>query len=199
MIIPEKYLDQVKSRTTLRYYIGLIARLYLSIKFSFFRWVARRKGAKIGDNTNLSWNIVRMANSNLIIGEDCAIEAQHFDLRGGKIVIHDHVIINKEVTIIRVSHNIDNDEYFTTKHFPDLHIYSYSWIATGTKILPQVTHIAEGSICGAYSVISKNCEADGVYVGNPAKLIRKHNTRFSKLVVCSLQGGDYNIFKKARE
>lgn len=199
MKIPEEYLNQVRSRTELRYYIGLIARFYLSLKFSFFRWIARKKGAIIGDNTNLSWNIVKIANHNLIIGEDCAIEAEYLDLRGGKIIIHDHVIINKEVRILRVSHYIDNDEHFSTQHFPDLHINSYSWIATGTKILPQVTQIEEGVVCGAYSVIAKNCKADGVYVGNPAKLIREHNTRFSKLVVCSLQGGDYNLYKKARK
>lgn len=198
MNLPQIYINEIRKRGTIHYYLGLVIRSILYIKFAFFRWIARYKGATIGNNTNISWKIASKANKNLIIGDDCVIEAEYFDLRGGKIIIHDHVIINKEVSIIRVSHHIDDDRTFSTKHFPDLHIYSYSWIATGTKILPQVTCICEGSICGAYSVITKNCDTNGVYAGNPARFIRKHNTRFDNIVVCSLQGGDFLLYKKAR-
>ena len=96
-----------------------------------------------------TWKLARRANKNLVVGEDCSIETANLDLRfgGGKIIIHNHVIINKEVQIIRVSHHIDDNTEFSTRYFPDLHIGSYSWIATGTKILPQVTNIAEGCVC----------------------------------------------------
>lgn len=200
MIIPKDYESKVKSRSSLRYYIGLIVRFLFNVKYSFFRWVARRNGAIVGENTLLTWKLAQRANSNLVIGEDCVIETASFDLRfgGGKIIIHDHVIINKEVSIIRVSHYIDDNTCFSTRYFPDLHIGSYSWIATGAKILPQVTRIEEGCVCGAYSVITRNCEQDGIYAGNPARMVRKHNTKFTNLVVCSLQGGDYSVFKKAK-
>lgn len=198
MNIPNEYIDRVKQRTLFRYYMGGVIRLIKYLKFAMIRQVAIYNGAIIGKNTNLTWKIAKNANKNLIIGDDCVIEAQHFDLRGGRIIIHDHVIINKEVSIIRVSHKIDDDRFFTTRHFPDLQIESYTWLATGCKILPQVTRIEEGCICGAYSVIAKNCESFGVYAGNPAKQIRKHDTPFDQLVVCSLQGGDYNIYIYAR-
>lgn len=44
------------------------------------------------------------------------------------------------------------------------------WIG-GVIILPGVT-IERGSVIGAGSVVTKNCEANGVYVGNPAKRVK---------------------------
>lgn len=57
-----------------------------------------------------------MANSNLIIGDDCAIDAKSLDLRG-KIIIGNHVIINSDVEIIRVSHHIDRSLFCNGKKF----------------------------------------------------------------------------------
>lgn len=83
MIIPKDYESKVKSRSSLRYYIGLIVRFLFNVKYSFFRWVARRNGAIVGENTLLTWKLAQRANSNLVIGEDCVIETASFDLRFG--------------------------------------------------------------------------------------------------------------------
>ena len=50
MIIPEIYNSKVNSRSMSRYYMGLIVRLLLNIKYAFFRWMARHNGATIGKN-----------------------------------------------------------------------------------------------------------------------------------------------------
>ena len=155
------------------------------------------KGAQIGEGTVLSWNVVKMANGNLIVGEDCAIDAEQLDLRA-KIIIGNHVIINRGVCILRVSHFINDNHQFTTRLYPELVIEDYCWLATGTKVLPQVTQISKGSCCGAFSVIVKNTEEMGVYGGNPAHLLKKHNTVFDELVVCSLMGADFPYYKAAR-
>ena len=68
-------------------------------------------------------------------------------------------------------------------------------LATSCVILPSVTRIETQSIIGAFSVLVRNSNEDGVYSGNPAKELRKHEGRFDKLVVCSLKGGDYNYYK----
>lgn len=39
------------------------------------------KGAKIGEGTVLSWNIAKIASSNLVVGDDCIINAKYLDLR----------------------------------------------------------------------------------------------------------------------
>ena len=58
--------------------------------------------------------------------------------------------------------------------------------------------IAQGSVVGAFSVLSRNTEENGVYMGSPAIKKRTHNTLFDKLVVCSLIGGDLKKYVKAR-
>ena len=99
-------------------------------------------------------------------------------------------IINKKVCIIRLSHYINDNNIFSTRYFEPLIIESYCWLATGCKILPSVNLIEEGAIIGAYSVVVKNVSSMDVVSGNPAKILRKHNSLFNELVVCSLQGGD---------
>ncbi|MDR3562584.1 MAG: DapH/DapD/GlmU-related protein [Negativicutes bacterium] len=46
------------------------------------------------------------------------------------------------------------------------------WIGANVTILPGI-EIGDGVIIGAGSVVTKNCAANGVYAGNPAKLIRQ--------------------------
>lgn len=83
MIIPKDYENKVKFRSAFKYYIGLVGRFLLNIKYSFFRWMARYNGAIIGDGTILTWKLAQKANSNLVIGDDCAIETANLDLRSG--------------------------------------------------------------------------------------------------------------------
>ena len=197
MNIPQSYIQKIRQRSWRQYLKGLFIRLLFYMRSFFCRRWAIMKGAKIGEGTVLSWNIARMASSNLVVGDDCIINARYLDLRE-KITIRDRVIINRDVEIIRVSHYIDDDHLFTTRPYPELIIEEYSWLSTGVKVLPRVTKISRGTICGAYSVIVKNTEEMGVYGGNPAKLLKTHNTVFDELIVCSLQGCDFPYYRKAR-
>ena len=49
------------------------------------------------------------------------------------------------------------------------------WIGANVTILPGVT-IGKGCIIGAGSVVTKDCEPNSIYVGAPAKLLRKLET-----------------------
>lgn len=180
-----------------RYYKGFISRLLLHIKYSIIRKIAIYRGAKIGNTSIIPYKLAVKANSNLVVGNDVIIESTKLDLRD-KIIINDHVIVNKEVSIIRVSHSIDNDTFFSTKYYSPLVIHSYSWLATGCKILPSVQNISKGSIISAFSILVKDTEECGVYSGSPAILKRKHDTMFTDLIVVSLMGGDFLFYKKSR-
>lgn len=185
----EKYKSKIKSRSNFHFFIGLIARLRIYIQYAVNRKIAIFRGAKVGNSSMIPFALAIKANKNLVVGDDCIIETSNIDLRG-KVIINDHCIINKDVQIIRLSHYIDDDTIFTTKYYPNLCIQSYTWLATGCKILPSCNYIAEGTVVGAFSVLIKNTECLGVYSGFPAKKIRLHNTFFNQLVVCSLMGGD---------
>ena len=182
----------------MKYLLGLVARIPLYVKTTICRKYAIMRGAKIGEGSTISWSLARRCNSNLTIGLDCAVDAAYIDSRA-KVTIGNHVIINKDVSIIRLSHFIDDDHKFTARHYPELKIGDYCWLSTGTKILPRVTSIAKGTVCGAYSVIVNNTEEMGVYGGNPAKKLKNHNAIFDELVVCSLQGCDLPFYIKARK
>jgi virginiamycin A acetyltransferase len=46
------------------------------------------------------------------------------------------------------------------------------WIAEGVRIMPGVT-IGDGCVIGSRAVVTKDCEPYGVYVGIPAKQVKK--------------------------
>jgi acetyltransferase-like isoleucine patch superfamily enzyme len=46
------------------------------------------------------------------------------------------------------------------------------WIGEGARIMPGVK-IADGCVIGARAVVTKDCEAYGIYVGVPAKQVEK--------------------------
>jgi acetyltransferase-like isoleucine patch superfamily enzyme len=50
-------------------------------------------------------------------------------------------------------------------------IYNNVSIGSNATILP--VKIAQGSVIGAGSVVTKDIEIKGIYAGNPARLIRK--------------------------
>lgn len=192
-----EYIKRIQERSVFKYIIGLLARIRLYLKYDLIRRYARIRGASIGQNTIITWKLARRANKNLVIGNDCIVEAWDFDLRS-KIEICNNVIINRDVTIIRVSHYIDDDKNYTTRFYLDLKIERYCWLCTGCKILPSVNTIMEGSVVGAFSVLTKDTEPMGVYAGNPAILKRIHNTLFEDLVVTGLCGGDLLFYVRAR-
>jgi acetyltransferase-like isoleucine patch superfamily enzyme len=49
------------------------------------------------------------------------------------------------------------------------------WIGAGVTILPGVT-IGEGCVIGAGSVVTRSTEANGLYVGMPARRVRELGT-----------------------
>lgn len=192
----EEYKYRIKRRSKIHYFIGLVARIRIYLKFAINRRIAVLRGAKIGDSSIIPFSLAIKANKNLVIGNDCILETSNLDLRS-PIEIEDHCIINKDVQIIRLSHYIDDDALFQTKYYPDLIIHSYTWLATGCKILPNCCNIAKGSVVGAFSVLSQDTEECGVYIGFPAIKKRTHNTLFDKLVVCSLMGGGFKKIYKS--
>ena len=175
----ELYNKKINERSIFKYFLGLLSRIRLYLKYGLIRMYARIRGAYIGRNSIITWKLACRANKNLVIGNDCIVESWNIDLRS-KVEI------------------CDNDKSFTTRFYPDLKIEMYCWLCTGCIILPSVNTIAEGSVVGAYSVLTKSTIPMGVYAGNPAILKRLHNTNFEDLVVSSLMGGDLFYYVKAK-
>lgn len=181
------YQNRIKSRTKIRFLIGIYPRLFKYIKNYFISGVARRNGAKIGRNVTLPYKLARIANSNLIVGDCSVIQTSLIDLRS-KVNIGSNVIIGRDVEILTCSHNIDSSE-FEFKSY-GIEIDDFCWVATRVFILPSCRKIGFGAVCGAGAVVTHNIESMSVVGGNPATHIKVRKNIHSNLVVESLMGND---------
>lgn len=59
---------------------------------------------------------------------------------------------------------------FTGVTHADVFLGRHVIVGSGSVILPGVT-IEEGAAIGALTLVNKNCEAFGIYMGNPARRI----------------------------
>ena len=90
---------------------------------------------------------------------------------GQGLVVNDHSIIGNNCTLrhnTTIGHKELSDGTFSNS--PD--IGNNVDIGSNTAIIGAVT-IGDNVIIGAGSVVVKDLEADGIYAGNPAKLIKK--------------------------
>ena len=122
----------------------------------------------LGNNVSVNDYAVLHGISRLYIGDDCRI-ASH-------------------VAIIPANHGIDDQDRPVrmqplTKR--GIRIGRDVWIGAGAQILDGV-HLAQGTIIGAGSVVTKSTLPYGIYAGNPARLLRKRGEK-----AANAQGSDY--------
>lgn len=190
------YERNIQDRSTFRYIIGLIVRWKQNFKYERARKIARKRGAKIGEGVIMSIAFAKRANKNLTIGNHTSIQTNKIDLRS-PVTIGNNVIIGSGVEIITTSHNIDSPDWEHKNY--GIEIEDYVWIATNALILPSCRNIAYGSVIGAGSVVVKNVEQMAVMSGNPSVFIKNRKEVHSDLIVESLLGGDYKIYKETRK
>lgn len=185
------YESQVQNRTTFRYYIGLLARVQKSLLYAYSRYVARKKGAIVGENTVLPLSLARKANANLKIGSNSSIQSDAIDLRA-KVTIGNNVIIGSGVEIITCSHNIDSPDWEFKAY--GIEIEDYAWLATRVFALPSCRRIGYGAVCGGGALLVENVESMQVVSGCPAVFIKSRKQVHTDLVVSSLLGADLNVY-----
>ena len=190
------YERNIQDRSQLRYLLGLLVRFKQNIKYARARRIARKRGATIGEGVIMPMSLAKCANKNLTIGNHTSIQTDKIDLRS-PVAIGNHVIIGSNIEIITTSHAIDSPDWEHKNY--GITIEDYVWIATNALILPSCRHIAYGAVIGAGSLVVKNVESMAVMSGNPANEIKKRKCVHSDLVVESLLGGDYGIYKRTRK
>lgn len=190
------YEINVQDRSKFRYFMGLIVRWKQNLKYERARKIARKRGADIGEGVIMSIKFAKRANRNLTIGNHTSIQTNKIDLRS-PVTIGSHVIIGSGVEIITTSHQIDSPDW-EHKHY-GIQIDDYVWIATNALILPSCRSMAYGAVIGAGGVVVKDVEAMAVMSGNPAQIIKYRKQVHSDLIVESLLGGDYVMYKKVRK
>ena len=121
--------------------------------------------AQIGENCNICSHC--LIENDVVIGNNITIKCgvQIWD----GITLEDNVMIGANVT-------------FTNDRYPRSHNKNWKMerikvcrgasIGAGSTILPGIT-IGEGAMIGAGSVVTKDVPAGELWIGNPARFIRK--------------------------
>lgn len=104
----------------------------------------------------------------VLVNSDCYLYG-----RGG-LEIGDHVLISPNCAIIAGNHDIDAGVAIMERPSLDqgIVIQRDVWIGANCVVVGGVT-IAEGCVIGAGAVVTRNTEPYGVYVGVPARFLRK--------------------------
>lgn len=121
--------------------------------------------AKIGENCNVCSHC--LVENGAVIGNNCTIKCGVQIWEG--ITLEDNVFVGANVTFT-------NDRYPQSRN-PDWRLEKTlvkkgASIGAGSTILCGIT-IGEGAMIGAGSVVTKNVPAGELWVGNPAKFVRK--------------------------
>lgn len=114
-----------------------------------------------------------VGNKYLSIGERTFINYNVWFNTAGEIDIGKYCNIGFGVTFITSTHEIESGYRRAGNSISKkIVIGDGTWIGAKSIILPGVK-IGKGVIIGAGSVVTKDCEDNGVYAGNPARLIKK--------------------------
>jgi galactoside O-acetyltransferase len=111
------------------------------------------------------------APRNLELGSNVTIMDNTVLLCGGNIIIDDDVMISANCSISSTTHPVEIGKRAEMIKSA-VHIKRNAWIGMGTCILPGVT-IGENSVIGAGSIVNKNVPKNEIWVGSPAKFLKK--------------------------
>ena len=155
----------------------------------------------VGDNVQISSNASFYNASHISIGSNVRIDdfcvvaagiggvfignfvhiAVGSSLMGtGKISLSDYSGISSRVSIYSSSDDYSGASMtnpmipikYTNVVHADVFLGRHVIVGSGSVILPGVT-LEEGVAVGALSLVNRNCEAFGIYAGNPARRIKE--------------------------
>lgn len=136
---------------------------------SFRIFLLRQFGAKIGVGCVVYPSAKIWAPWNLRMGDYSCIGPDADIYSMGLIKLGSNVTISQHAVLCTGTHDI------TTPHnnliVKEIEIKDQAWVCAYAKVMPGVI-VAEGSVIGMASLLTKDTQAWGVYVGNPAKLLK---------------------------
>ncbi|KZK71075.1 galactoside O-acetyltransferase [Shewanella baltica] len=134
----------------------------------------------LGNNIRIDDFCVLSAGvGGIVIGDYVHIAVFSLLIGAGKIMLSDYSGLSSRVSVYS-----SNDDYsgkymtnptvpdeFTNVRHADVFIGKHVVVGSGCVILPGVT-LGNGVAVGSLSMITKNCEEFGIYLGVPAKKIK---------------------------
>lgn len=135
----------------------------------------------LGNNARIDdFCVLAAGNGGIKIGEYVHIAVGCSLIGAGEITLSDFSGLSSRVSIYSSSDDYSGNfmtnptvpnQYTNVKH-ADVFLGKHVIIGSGSVILPGIT-LEEGAAVGALSLVTKKCEAFGIYVGNPARRIKE--------------------------
>jgi maltose O-acetyltransferase len=179
----------VQQRLALKLINAISASAWLTAKMRVRLW--RAAGARIGDVVDVRsgcW----MNTAKLTVGDRAFINA------GLTIDGTEHVFIGRNcwlavnVTLLTTTHQIGGPSRRAgAETNAPIVIGDGCWLGANVTVLPGVT-IGSGCVVGAGSVVTKDLEADGLYVGVPARFVRRLESEADRRTAAGSRGPGSN-------
>ncbi len=115
-------------------------------------------------------------NNNISFEKDCFINrgCQFFSghVEAHSIFVGERCFLGMNVLLCCISHETGPEQQRAGENiYAPIRIENGVWIGANAVILPGIT-IGKGCVIAAGAVVTKDCEPNGVYGGNPARLIK---------------------------
>lgn len=198
-LLPQDYVTKVKSRSLLKFTVGLFPRLLKYVKFYFIRLYLKNKGVKIGIGSTVNFKLAKRFNKNINIGNHTVINRIKIVSYTKKLSIGSNIIIGDGVKIIMRSHNIHSPKWENIRKTEGLTIEDYVWLCPDSVISTTCSRIGYGAVVAPNSVVVKDVEPMTIVGGNPAKVIGVRQCVHNELVMESLNGSDFLQYVSARK
>lgn len=133
-------------------------------------FLLRLFGAKIGKGLIIKNNVTVKSPWNLIVGDYCWIGENVWIDNLDRVVIGSNVCISQGAMLLTGNHD------YTVSNMPyrnaPINIADGAWIGAKAVVCPGVM-VHGNAILTVGSVATKDMEENGIYQGNPARLLRK--------------------------
>ncbi|PLK27030.1 putative colanic acid biosynthesis acetyltransferase [Novosphingobium sp. TH158] len=138
------------------------------------RLVLRMFGARVGKGARVHASVAIWWPGNLELGEYALVGPGARIYNQGHIAIGARSVISQRAHLCASTHDIHDPDFQLV--FRPIAIGKQCWVAAEAFVGPGVT-MGDRAVLGARGVLFEDAEADGVYSGNPARLIKQRNLR----------------------
>ena len=134
----------------------------------------------IGEGSCVSIPLLGVRFHQVSIGRNVVVMPGCLMMAAGGITIDDRAMIAANVQLISNNHDLYERHIITCR---PVHIGKNAWIGAGATVLPGVT-VGDNAVVGAASVVTRDVAPDTIVAGNPARFVRRIESRPECSAVC---------------
>jgi putative colanic acid biosynthesis acetyltransferase WcaF len=136
--------------------------------------VLRAFGARVGRGARVHGSAQIWLPANLDLGEHCLVGPGARLYNQGRITIGPRTVISQGAYLCASTHDIGDPDFQLVLR--PITVGAQAWVAAEAFVGPGVT-VGDRAVIGARAALFEDAAADGVYSGNPARLIKQRQLR----------------------